>query len=125
MKFLCDHHRSLMNSCIKQAKHSWQKTLHLAQFYGSNEEWARAVLYSGNSMEIAEIILHNQPNHENAKRYVKTAAEFAFATKCNQTKCNLLALYNNVFQRLMDAPLAMDVEQEMAPLNKVLVTAGS
>jgi hypothetical protein len=125
MKFLCDHHRCILSSCTKQAKRSWQKTLHLAQFYAANSEWDRAVLYSGNSLEIAEIILTNQPSTENAKRYVETSTEFAYALACYEPDCNLLAVYNSVYHCLFEAHLAADIDLLMKPLTAVLHNSNS
>lgn len=125
MKFLCDHHRSILNSCTIQARRSWKKTLNLAQFYAANDDWGRAVLYSGNSLEIAEIILNNQPSAENARHYVETAVEFAYALVCHGHDRNLLAVYNDVFHRLFAALPATDITALMRPLKEVLFNANS
>ncbi|TCS36400.1 hypothetical protein [Reinekea marinisedimentorum] len=121
MKFLCDHHRSILMACTKQAKTSWHKTLQLAQFYAVNDDLGRAVLYGGNALEIAEIVLSNQPVYENASRYVETAVEFAGALVRYDSSCNLLAVYNEVYFRLMSVSAVNNVEAAMQPLKDILL----
>lgn len=125
MKFLCDHHRSVFSSCTKQAKRSWDKTLNLAQFYATNGDWGRAVLYSGNALEISEIILINQPSAENVKRYVETAVEFAYSLVCHGCERNLLAIYNSVYHCLFTVRPTEDLDFLLRPLKEVLFNARS
>ena len=125
MKFLCDHHRSILSACTIQAKRSWKRTLDLAQFYAANDDWGRAVLYSGNSLEISEIVLSHQPSTENARRYVETATEFAYALVCYGRDYNLLALYSSAYHRLFAAQPAADIDALMRPLKEILLNARS
>lgn len=120
MKFLCDQHRAAVSQCIHKAKRSWQHTLLNARNYADNENWQMALIYSGNSFEIAEIILLSQPCDKNIERYLQTSIELAHALRNCHSSSNALALYDMVFSQLNSLAGDMDIRTKMQPLKDVL-----
>lgn len=120
MRFLCQHHRSELTSSLEKAERSWKKTLDAARKEANSGNWERALFYSGNSIEIADIILSNRPIRENSERYIKTAIEFAHALRNSKQPADLTALYEIVCTKLTTVPDNIDSFKNLKPLEDVL-----
>ncbi|TCS36744.1 hypothetical protein BCF53_12218 [Reinekea marinisedimentorum] len=117
MKFLCPQHRSKLSGCPQRAMQFWQKTFFESRAFINAGDWNKALIYSGNALESAEIILQNQPTQMNAERYLQTAIDFALVLRNSRRPADLIAMYSLVADRMQ--PVGGSAER-LQPLKDVL-----
>ncbi|MGH1370832.1 MAG: hypothetical protein ACRBBW_02270 [Cellvibrionaceae bacterium] len=143
-RFLCNHHRQQLEEDIDGAKRFWGETVLAAREQISLLNWPQALVTYGNAWEASTLLLHRDTNrHRAEQRYSRTVAEFIYAMRRVQRRCDANVLFQLASCELESLPLKglkqdlmepmvealacdyQEVAQWMSELPKMSVAAGS
>tara|TARA_B100000446_G_scaffold151780_1_gene146703 strand:- start:23789 stop:24334 length:546 start_codon:yes stop_codon:yes gene_type:complete len=116
-RFLCDHHRHLLEQDVAGAKQFWGETVLSAREKMAQSLWRQALTTYGNAWETATILLHRDTDRSRAElRYSRTVAEFIYALRRVQNRCDANLLYQIASCELEGLPLTHIKQELMEPL---------
>lgn len=143
-RFLCSHHRQMLESDTDTAKRFWGETVLAAREQVTLLNWQQALVTYGNAWEASTLLLHRDPDRRRAElRYSRTVAEFIYAMRRIQRRCDANVLFQLASCELESLPLKgikqdlmepmvealacdyQEVAQWMSELPKMSVAAGS
>ncbi len=116
-RFLCDHHRQLLESDVVGAKQFWGEAVLAAREQIAQLHWRQALTTYGNAWETATILLHRDSDRSRAElRYSRTVAEFIYALRRVENRCDANLLYQIASCELESLPLTHIKQELMEPL---------
>ncbi len=120
MRFLCTDHRRVLNSNPKQAAQLWQELILQGRGLFHLQYWDQAVVVYGNAFEISEMLIANSQTKYSIDRYLRTALEFAYVLRKNQSPCNLKAFPPHVKKQLSLLNTEQPISHLMQPIEEVI-----
>jgi len=96
MGFLCQHHRHNLLDQPLAAVNSWHKTVDAARQNVKFEHWDKAVVFYGNALEIAQILLDQDADSVNCERYIRTAVELTHAARNSNYQFDADSLFHTL-----------------------------
>jgi hypothetical protein len=120
-RFLCNHHRQLLEENVDGAKRFWGETILAARDQISQLDWRQAFTTYGNAWEASTILLHRDGDrHRAEKRYSRTVAEFIYAMRRFERRCDANLLFQLASCELESLPLKALKQDLMEPLVEAL-----
>jgi len=117
LRFLCNHHRQMLEQDVDGAKRFWGETILAARDQISQLDWRQALTTYGNAWEAATILLHQDSDRHRAElRYSRTVAEFIYAMRRLERRCDANLLFQLASCELEGLALKALKQDLMAPL---------
>ena len=120
MRYLCSQHRSIFTDNPQQAAESWQAIMLKARELFHLQEWQQASVVYGNAFEISELLLVSRPTRFSVDRYLRSALEFAYVLRKNETQSNLNVLIQHVKNKIESIKHSMAVPLLIKPIDEVI-----
>ncbi len=120
MRYLCNSHRAQFINDPHHAAQSWQLIMLQAREIFHLQDWQKAAIVYGNAFEISELLLVSHPTAFSVDRYLRTALEFAYALRKNQTDTNLNALIPHITENIQNIKHSMAMSFLIQPVEEVI-----
>lgn len=114
--FLCNRHRQQLVNQPQLAIHTWEKLITAARFSADKRLWSKASIIYGHALEVASLIILSRPNKGEAKRYIRTAIEFAYVLRQNRPDTDLQLLIAIVKDYIAENTVEIRVDALLSPL---------
>jgi len=116
-RFLCSHHRQLLEQDVDGAKRFWGETVLASRDLISQLDWRKALISYGNAWEASTILLHSDTDRGRAElRYSRTVAEFIYAMRRLERRCDANFLFQMANCELESLPLKARKQDLLEPL---------
>ena len=98
MRFMCDGHRQWLKNNPSELQSGWLRATSMGCEAMAGRHWQRAAVCFGNAVEIAELELARNPDHNAQQHYLDAAAQMmaAFRRLGDQQSCRV------IFSRVLD-----------------------
>lgn len=120
-RFLCNHHRQQLERDTDGAKRFWGETVLAAREMVAQLKWRQALITYGNAWEAATLLLHRDTDRRRGElRYSRTVAEFIYALRRMEHRCDANLLFQLASCELESLPLSGLKQDLMEPMIEAL-----